>query len=280
MIGVDLADARLTALAPALSAAALSGLRAAVSGAAGRIRPWTGSPLGGACCLPAGLSAPQVERAGQVQVLVVAAGQRPSLVRIRVHGRGRRGVVVCAALPSTAFRLDLELTADDQTVLIGQGTTMRGTSIVVEGAGGSLVIGDDCMFAPGTVLRTGDGHPLADLATGDLINPPGDVVLGDRVWLAQDAMVLKGSRIGSGTAVGARSLVVGPLPGDCVAVGAPARPVRTGVRWFRSPDGHARWLAARPPATVPASVSAPAAADTPALGLLGRLLPARWRRRP
>jgi acetyltransferase-like isoleucine patch superfamily enzyme len=56
------------------------------------------------------------------------------------------------------------------------------------------------------------------------------------VWLGTRVLVLKGARIGSGTIVGAGSIVSGTLPGDVLAVGSPAKVVRENVVWTRDMD--------------------------------------------
>jgi acetyltransferase-like isoleucine patch superfamily enzyme len=97
-------------------------------------------------------------------------------------------------------------------------------------AGDEVVIGDDCLFAS-VKFRTSDSHPLFDATTGERFNQSAPIHIGDRVWMAEDVLVLKGAKIGSGTAVGARALVIGELPENCVAVGMPARAVRQNIRW-------------------------------------------------
>lgn len=54
------------------------------------------------------------------------------------------------------------------------------------------------------------------------------VVIGRNVWLGDGVAVLGGAKIGDGVIVGANSVVTGTLPAFCMAVGAPARPIR---RW-------------------------------------------------
>ncbi|MGY1607517.1 MULTISPECIES: DapH/DapD/GlmU-related protein [unclassified Geodermatophilus] len=53
------------------------------------------------------------------------------------------------------------------------------------------------------------------------------ITIGDDVWLGGGAIVLPGVTIGENTVVGAGSVVTRDLPADVVAVGNPARVVRT-----------------------------------------------------
>lgn len=52
------------------------------------------------------------------------------------------------------------------------------------------------------------------------------VFIGDEVWLPSRCQVLPGVTIGSNTIVGMGSLVNKSLPGGCLAVGRPAKPIR------------------------------------------------------
>jgi acetyltransferase-like isoleucine patch superfamily enzyme len=54
------------------------------------------------------------------------------------------------------------------------------------------------------------------------------VNIGDNVWLGDGVAVLPGADIGRGAIIGANSVVNGPIPALCIAVGVPARPIR---RW-------------------------------------------------
>jgi serine acetyltransferase len=64
---------------------------------------------------------------------------------------------------------------------------------------------------------------------------PESTCIGPHVWLAHDVLVMKGVEIGAGSVVGARSLVSRTLPARALAVGSPAKVVRTGVSWSRHP---------------------------------------------
>jgi acetyltransferase-like isoleucine patch superfamily enzyme len=52
------------------------------------------------------------------------------------------------------------------------------------------------------------------------------VIVGDNVWLGDGVAVLPGAEIGRGAIIGANSVVNGLIPALCIAVGAPARPIR------------------------------------------------------
>ena len=80
-------------------------------------------------------------------------------------------------------------------------------------------------------FRTSDQHSVIDLNTNKRINWPADIVVEDRVWFAENTYVYKGSRIGAGSIVGARSTVSASLPGNSLCLGTPAKAVRSNVSW-------------------------------------------------
>ncbi|HYE23896.1 MAG TPA: hypothetical protein VEG32_01730, partial [Clostridia bacterium] len=73
------------------------------------------------------------------------------------------------------------------------------------------------------------------------INWAADVVVEDRVWIAEDVYIYKGVRIGTGSIVGARSTVTKDLPPHALCLGTPAKAVRHNIGWSEK-------LLPRPPA--------------------------------
>lgn len=116
-------------------------------------------------------------------------------------------------------------------VMLGDGIGINGLVRLLLHEPAALSIGDGCLIAADVDITVSDMHPIFDAATGSRINPAADVIVHDRVWIGQRSLVLKGAEIGPDTVVGAGSIVTGSLPGGCIAVGNPARVVRTGVRW-------------------------------------------------
>src|SRR6266404_2574459 len=87
-----------------------------------------------------------------------------------------------------------------------------------------VVIGDDtgigghCLiFTHGAWANALDGYPVT-------YEP---VTLGTGVWLPWRVFVMPGTTIGDGTVIGANSLVSGTIPPGSLAVGSPAKVIRT-----------------------------------------------------
>ncbi len=95
-----------------------------------------------------------------------------------------------------------------------------------------VIIGDDtgigghCLiFTHGAWLNALDGYPVT-------YEP---VTLGNSVWLPWRVFVMPGSNIGDGSVIGANSLVSGSIPPSSLAVGSPARVIRSAPDFPRRP---------------------------------------------
>ena len=120
---------------------------------------------------------------------------------------------------------------DHGHVTIGVRSTFNGYVRLLLHEAGRITIGSDCLFAGQVDVTVSDMHSIIDVATGRRLNPARDVRLDDHVWVGQRAMILKGAHVQSGSIIGAAALVTGEIPANCMAVGTPARVVKTGVTW-------------------------------------------------
>jgi maltose O-acetyltransferase len=85
-------------------------------------------------------------------------------------------------------------------------------------------IGDDCLIGSHVMIMDSDFHRIEDKSW----DPTGvPIVIEDRVWLANRAIILKGVRIGHDAVVAAGSVVTRDVPPRSVVAGMPARVVRT-----------------------------------------------------
>jgi len=101
-----------------------------------------------------------------------------------------------------------------------------------------LSIGAFCSIAAGVKILLGGEHRIDFVSTypfGQFFGTGekdahewsrGDVLIGNDVWIGEDATILSGTRIGDGAVIGACSLVRGEIPPYAIAVGNPARVVR------------------------------------------------------
>jgi acetyltransferase-like isoleucine patch superfamily enzyme len=117
------------------------------------------------------------------------------------------------------------------TVRIGERTGFTWLTALHLHEAGTIEIGSGCLFASGTSLSVSDVHKILDLTSGERINPPQDVIVGDQVWLADGVRLMKGSSVGSGSVIGAGSIVTGAIPPNSLAVGIPAKVIKSNIAW-------------------------------------------------
>jgi acetyltransferase-like isoleucine patch superfamily enzyme len=140
--------------------------------------------------------------------------------RLKIQGPGRvvfgDNVVVGAhTTPWTHHR--------DAIITVGNDTFLNGTRF---GARSSITIGPRCILAEAHILDT-DFHsieinrrdPRARVRTAP-------VQIGENVWIAAQAGILPGARIGRNSVVGFGAVCTGEYPANCVIAGNPARVIR------------------------------------------------------
>lgn len=130
-------------------------------------------------------------------------------------------------------RMTLVLQSSSCCAIIGDFTTSASVNIDLGEPNLSLTIGKDCMISHRVEMMCGDAHSLEDLTTGDRLNQPRNVSIGDHVWLAAEVAILKGAVVGDHSTIGFRSVVTSAIPPHSLAVGIPARVIRSGVTWTR-----------------------------------------------
>lgn len=117
----------------------------------------------------------------------------------------------------------------------GPGVAIRiedGASIVghcVISAAESVRIGRRVLIARNAYISD-HSHAFEDTATAVMdqgITRIGAVELDDGCWLGENVVIGPGVRIGRGAVVGANSVVLSDVPDHAVAVGTPARVIRT-----------------------------------------------------
>ena len=89
-----------------------------------------------------------------------------------------------------------------------------------------ITIGDDVQIGPNVQLLT-PTHPLDPATRRARWESADPIAIGSNVWLGGGAIVLGGATIGDDTVVGAGAVVTADLPAGVVAVGSPARVIRS-----------------------------------------------------
>lgn len=97
----------------------------------------------------------------------------------------------------------------------------------LEGQGG-ISIGNDVSIAHGTsILSTTHNTDDLDIPIKDQGVSEKKVVINDNVWIGCKVTVLYGNEIGSGSVIGANSVVTKDIEPNCICAGVPAKKIRS-----------------------------------------------------
>lgn len=125
-------------------------------------------------------------------------------------------------------------------ISIGDGCTFGRNLRIAACYGMRIEIGKDCMFSHDIFMLGGDAHAIYDVDTKLCVNAPEHlsdekkrIRLGEHVWVGLRAVILNGSQVGSGSIIGAMSLVKGRFPNNCMLAGNPAKMIRKNAAWSR-----------------------------------------------
>ena len=117
------------------------------------------------------------------------------------------------------------------------GVNMKGTVHLYGNVGWStepwiITLGDNVHITDGVRFLTHDGGTLLfrDRVPDLEITKP--IVVGDNVYIGNNAIILPGVTIGNNVIIGAGAVVSRSVPDNSVAVGVPARVIKTADEYF------------------------------------------------
>lgn len=99
---------------------------------------------------------------------------------------------------------------------LGEGTYLNfGCNFVDDG---KIITGKNVLFGPAVTIAT-VGHPIRPDMREYMYTAP--VVVGDNVWIGENATICPGVTIGENSVIGAGSVVTKDIPANVIAVGNP-----------------------------------------------------------
>lgn len=133
------------------------------------------------------------------------------------------------------------------SISVGKNCWIMRNAMLVTYAG-TIEIGDDVSINPGTIIYGNGGVKIGNatrIATGTVIVAANHIfddrstpimkqgltmkgiTIGDDVWIGSRVVIVDGANVGHGCVIGAGSVVTKSLPDYSVAVGSPARVIKT-----------------------------------------------------
>ena len=163
-------------------------------------------------------------------------------------------------------RINLEYGAKKENVIIEDGVWMKGkinvqydgkvvlheqskiaTTTVIQCVN-KVEIGAYTSIAPDTTICDNNNHPVSPSYRLKMeLTPEGHamrswkystsapIVIGKNCWIGTNVRICKGVKIGDNSVIGACSVVTKDVPANCIAVGNPARIVKTNIDQLSEP---------------------------------------------
>jgi acetyltransferase-like isoleucine patch superfamily enzyme len=132
------------------------------------------------------------------------------------------------ALNTTRLHQDPVRYFRSQGVEIGEGVEIFGANLFTFGSEPYLVyIGNQVTISHNVDFITHDGGLRIARAKYPSAYLYGRIQVADHCFLGAHCVLLPGARVGVGSVIGTGSIVTGEIPPDVVAIGAPAKPVKS-----------------------------------------------------
>ena len=167
--------------------------------------------------------------------------------------KGLLSLLVTLKLPVYLFKLASYFSVNHllgkKQAQIGKNTNIHPTVFLREAR--NIIIGDNCYFNHGNILTGGHGDGKLIIGNNVLTGPyvcffvanhnyenleipinaqgyyEDDIIIGNDVWIGAGAVITGGVNIGIGSVIGAGSIVTHSIPPYSIAVGAPAKVIRS-----------------------------------------------------
>jgi len=113
----------------------------------------------------------------------------------------------------------------DAELYVGD-NTMLGTNVTIR-AWKSIRIGSDCLIAKNVQIYDNNGHPLSPVGRLTRAKVPkneiNEIVIGNNVWIGENAHIQDGVTIGDNSIIAPYSIVTKNVPPNVVVMGSPAK---------------------------------------------------------
>lgn len=163
---------------------------------------------------------------GSGNILFVEDGVKLSNSRIAFNGDN---ALVYLSKSQKLYYLDISANFGS-CVFIGQENYFNGKLNLITSERKNIIIGSDCLFSFGIFIRVADPHLIYSCSTKERLNQSKSVLIGDHVWIGQNALVLKGTVLGSGSILGGGSVITNKtIPSNSSAAGNPAKIISEGI---------------------------------------------------
>lgn len=130
---------------------------------------------------------------------------------------------------NVAFLSGVVLRACDRgELVIGDFFSANGNVRIVADCGGKIVIGNNVMIGPNTVIRSSNHtYNRLDIPMNMQGHEAGEILIGDDVWIAANVVILPDVKIGNHVIIAAGAVVNKSVPDYAIVAGIPAKVIGT-----------------------------------------------------
>ncbi len=93
-----------------------------------------------------------------------------------------------------------------------------------------IEIGENTIISDNVRIQDSDIHQVFNEEAG-WKNTSSPIIIGNKVWIGLNAVILKGVVIGDGAIVGAGSVVTKSVPAGAIVAGNPAKVIKQNITW-------------------------------------------------
>lgn len=160
-----------------------------------------------------------------------------NLENCRVRFTGNNSLIY---IDDNSYPLSLNMrVGNDSVIYIGKDCYINKTSNLYATERKNIIIGNQLLLSFNVYFRTADPHIIYDTKTKERINYSKSILIGDRVWIGQDSLILKGNIIGSGSIIGGHSVLANKnIKSNTLYAGNPARKIRENVFYGQHRSTH------------------------------------------
>lgn len=126
-------------------------------------------------------------------------------------------------------KYQLESLNNSPLIIIGDNVSMMGNCHI--SCANKIVINDGALLGDNVFITDNfhgmspEDYSIPPIERKLLIKNP--VIIGENVWIGRNVCIMPGVNIGNGAIIGANTVVTKDIPDHCIAVGAPARIIKT-----------------------------------------------------
>lgn len=111
-------------------------------------------------------------------------------------------------------------------IVLGDNVKVGDNVMIYASEGAGVTIGKDTLIAANCYIIDMDHGIKKDTLISEQPSNAQEIIIGEDCWLGEDVTVLKGSVLGNGCIVGAKSLVNKAFDANKIIVGIPARIIK------------------------------------------------------